>query len=579
MIYASQNRELIHDFWERLLLFRIERSSLLLLFVIFPLVFFSATTLSLLFGKSAAQFSLADEFSVMKGWHILGILTPIFLAPFLEELGWRGYGVDSLTSKFNLFYASLLFGLLWAIWHLPLFFVKGFYTYNLWHLNIAYVINYFISIIPVAILVNWTYYKNSRSILVAILAHAILNALSILFKTEQFTKCIVTLLLYGVATIVVVKDHEFFFKKPLHQMVKKELDLLRDQYRFPGATFAYVLPHGFMGSEATGLADVERKISMTPSSRMLAASIGKSFVAATILQLAKQERLKLDDPLSLWLGERPWFSRLPNHSTITLYHMLTHISGLPDHVHSPAFLEFYKRTWQNSNHAFEPESLVEFILDQSPLFNAGKGWRYSDTGYILLGLVIEKVTKKRYYQELEERFLRPLQLHATTPSDRPNLAQLAAGYTKEDNPFGLPCKSLCNSGVMAWNPAMEWTGGGLVSTSSDLARWAKLLFEGLAMKEVYLTDLLTPVPISNDQPGLYYGTGVVIKENDALGRIYGHYGIIPGYTSSIRYFPKEKVACAFQINTDVGIADYSTQLLEEMERRLSEIVLGYARRK
>ncbi len=213
MIYASRNHRLIQDFWHRLFLYRIDQSSLFIIFVAIPAAFFGGVALSLLFGKSVEQFELAKELNVMKGWQTLSLLIPVFFAPALEELGWRGYGVDSLRSNFNLFYTSMLFAFLWGLWHLPMFFVKGYYHHELWNLNIIYVINFFISMIPAAILINWIYYRNNRSIMIAILVHALFNALAVFFKAEQFTKCIITVLLCGVSAVVVFFDKAFFFAK------------------------------------------------------------------------------------------------------------------------------------------------------------------------------------------------------------------------------------------------------------------------------------------------------------------------------------------------------------------------------
>ena len=200
----------------------------------------------------------------------------------------------------------------------------------------------------------------------------------------------------------------------LNQQIKCELDRLRIQYGLPGITVAYVLPDGTIGEVASGFADLETKL-MTTQSRILAASIGKTFVAATIVALAKEGRLNLNDPLSFWLGDCSWYSRLPNHDTITLRHLLTHSSGLPDHVYTKRFRQSSSFT-VHADSPFSPESLIECILDQAPLFEAGSGWAYTDTGYILLGLVIEAVTGNSYYEELEQRFLKPLKLSMTSPS-------------------------------------------------------------------------------------------------------------------------------------------------------------------
>ena len=211
MIYASQNQILIQDFWARLLLFKISPAYLMVILLLMPCTVLLATGLSLFFGYSSDQFSITNEFSVMKGWAIFGIVIPLLLAPVIEELGWRGYGVDSLRAYFNLFTTSMLFGLLWAVWHLPAFFLKGYYQNQLWHLGIIYVVNFFVSVFVVGILMNWIYYKTGRSIPAIILFHSILNLSSIFFKTEPFTKCIVTVLLGLVSILVIVYDSNFFF--------------------------------------------------------------------------------------------------------------------------------------------------------------------------------------------------------------------------------------------------------------------------------------------------------------------------------------------------------------------------------
>lgn len=332
-------------------------------------------------------------------------------------------------------------------------------------------------------------------------------------------------------------------------MIQKELDRLRQKHNFPGATCAYVLADGSISEAAVGV---------TIKSRMLAASIGKTFVAAALISLAKED---LDAPLSRFLGERIWFTRLPNHATITLRHLLTHSSGIPDHVHSSRFLQTHFLLADD----FSPELLIEYILDQPPLFEAGRGWSYTDTGYILLGLVIEAITGEDYFEVVKRLFLKPLKLEMTSPSDRRDLPGLIQGYADPNNPFGVPVKTLDESGVMVWNPILEWTGGGLISTSRDLAVWIKLLCEGKAMHSDYLKDLFQAVTINEDTQ---YGAGLVIKKNTSLGDQWGHYGVIPGYVSSARYYPQYGLAVAFQVNTDENAAN----LINDMEQSLAEVI-------
>lgn len=351
----------------------------------------------------------------------------------------------------------------------------------------------------------------------------------------------------------------------LQDHVKNELVRLQEKHGFPGATCAYVLSDGTIGEVSCGFADQEIQEPMSPASRMLAASIGKTFVAATVLALANEVRLHLSDPLSSWLGARDWYPRLPNHETITIRHLLTHSAGIKDHVHTK---EFFRLLPSIGDH-FSYETLIECILDEPPLFEAGLGWAYTDTGYILLGLVIEEATRNTYYEELERRFLKPLKLVHTTASDKRLLPGLVSGYTPKDNPFGLPTKIIDATGALLYNPAIEWTGGGVISTSRNLAMWAKLLYEGHAMHSEYLNELFQSVPISEDASKGRYGAGVAIIPNTPLGEKWGHLGNIPGYISSMRYYPMYKIAIAFQVNTDVDAA----KMMSDLEETLSQCFL------
>ena len=353
---------------------------------------------------------------------------------------------------------------------------------------------------------------------------------------------------------------------PLAERFQAELEALHAELEFPGATAAYVLPDGTTGVAAAGLSDVENATPMTVHSRMLAASIGKTFVGAAVLALAQEGKLGLDDAVSEWLGDRPWYPRLPNGDRITVRHLLTHTSGLHDHVYAQAFAQALAERWQEPGNPFPPEALVEFILDKEPLNAPGEGFHYSDTGYILLGLIIEKAGGRTFYEEVEERFLEPLNLDQTTPSNQRELEGLASAYIAADNPLGLPVKTTTAPGVMAWNPAMEWTGGGFVSTPRDLARWAKALYEGDAMPGDYLGELFNTVPVV---PGeVSYGAAVAVYEDTPLGPTYGHGGGIPGYTSSMRYFPEYRFAVAYQVNTDINRDAFA----EMIEKRLATLV-------
>lgn len=353
---------------------------------------------------------------------------------------------------------------------------------------------------------------------------------------------------------------------------QRVLDEYRLQHDSPGATAAFALADGTVGVAASGLADIEADLPMEPTSRMLAASIGKTFVAATLLDLESEGALGLDDPLHKFLGDRNWFDQLPNHAEISLRHLLTHSSGLPDHIYSEAFAAAMDATWRTRESPLPPDELVSFILDEEPLFPAGQGWSYTDTGYILLGFVIEEVTGGDYYDEVVQRFLEPLGLADTIPSDDRDIPGLVPGYMAEDNPFGFPPRSIGPDGRMLWHPGLEWTGGGFASTSRDLAVWGRALFSGRAMDADYLETMLTGVPMNSDDGSARYGTAVVIDESASYGIRYGHGGWIPGYVSSLRHYPAAGVTISFQINTDIGLM--GGPVLGEIEEGLARAVMG-----
>jgi D-alanyl-D-alanine carboxypeptidase len=256
------------------------------------------------------------------------------------------------------------------------------------------------------------------------------------------------------------------------------LEAMVEEEGLPGAVAAFILPDGRVGAASSGMADREAELVMSPETRFLAGSVGKTFVAATVLSLVQEGAIELDVAVSQYLGHEPWYPELPNGPAITVRHLLTHSSGLPDHVYDPEFGPALM-SQESAAPYLLPRELVGFVLDDEPLFPAGRGWAYSDTGYVLLGLIIEGVTGRGYADVLKTRILDPLELVRTEAQKRA-MPRLAAGYLAPDNPFGLPEKIL-QDGALLLDPWTEYTGGGLISNPQDLVRWAKALYEEEAM--------------------------------------------------------------------------------------------------
>ncbi len=345
-----------------------------------------------------------------------------------------------------------------------------------------------------------------------------------------------------------------------------ELRNVHETSTFPGATAAFALPDGRTGAVAVGVSDREQQTPMTKDHRMLSGSIGKTFVAATALQLIQEGKLELDAKVSSLLGHNDWYAQVPNAETMTVRQLLNHSSGVPDHVYTEAYAEAVStERAANPELSFPPERQVSFVLGMDPLFPAGESYQYTDTGYILLGLVIEKAGAQAYYETLGERFLEPLGLQLTSPSNTRDLPGLAAGYLDPEHPFGLPEKT-ATDGVMAFNPGSEWTGGGLATNSQDLVRWAKALYEG-ELLDAATQELLFGINVARDESQeRFYGAGVYTYASE-LGHVVGHGGWFPGWRSQLIYLPEHDIAVAVQMNTDVDVDPYTAA------ERLAQVVL------
>lgn len=337
--------------------------------------------------------------------------------------------------------------------------------------------------------------------------------------------------------------------KPDEAAIRAKLQAKLDEWhksgKFAGATLGVCLADGNCFSLAVGFSDLEAKRKMKPADIMAAGSVGKTFAAAVALQLVKEGKINLDDRVEKYLGAEKWFARLPNARDITVRQLMNHTSGLVRYEFKE---QFTKDLTANPDKVWRPEELVAYLLDEKAPFEAGRGWDYSDTNYIVLGMIIEKVTGKKYYDEAVRRILKPLKFERTFPQDRREIKGLIQGYAGADNPFGGK-DAVLENGRFIINPQFEWTGGGMVSNAEDLARWAKLMYEGKAFDAALLTEMLAGVPAKLGRDAKY-GLGVIIRPTPA-GLTYGHSGFFPGYMTDMMYFPEAKIAVAVQVNSSV----------------------------
>lgn len=337
---------------------------------------------------------------------------------------------------------------------------------------------------------------------------------------------------------------------PVEAQLQAKLDSLKAAAPFPGMTAGIALPDGRTIALATGQSDTTRDTPMAPRARMMAGSTGKTFFAALAVHLAREGRLDLDAPIARWLGSEPWFDSLPNARQITVRQLLNHTSGLVRYELNPAFLADLTRAPMRR---FTPVEELRYLFGSQAAFQAGQGWDYSDTNYIVLAMILERILGASAYGEIDRRFIRPGNLRNTIPQDTACIQGLVQGYGGPQNPFGGFDAMVDDAGCFRINPQFEWGGGGWVSSSEDLARWLKSYYEGLASDTALRNQVVNGVPAPMLGQNVQYGLGVIIR-NTPHGLSWGHSGFFPGYITEVRYWPEHRMAVAFMVNTSHGRA-------------------------
>ena len=209
-------------------------------------------------------------------------------------------------------------------------------------------------------------------------------------------------LLVPVAAVLIAVP--FFAQQPEVPLVSTRRAALQAKFEelhragsFPGGTAGFALADGSSFGIAAGVSDRTTKAPMKPTDRLLLGSVGKTYVSAVALQLVHEGRIGLDDRIAKSLGAEPWFARVPNAAAITVRQLMNHTSGLVRYQLNPKFTADLSA---NPDKVWTPAERIAYLLDSKPPFAAGQGWEYSDTNYIVLGLIIERTGSAPYYEQL-----------------------------------------------------------------------------------------------------------------------------------------------------------------------------------
>ena len=177
---------------------------------VFALIVICSILLSLAFGQSLDQFAFSEDFN-FTGVGIAGALFTIIIASILEEIGWKGYCEDSIGNYMNWFWESVIFGAIWSFWHFPLIFISGTYQASLM-VNPLFVINFFVSAIPMGFIITWVYLASDRSILACIIFHLFVNFMQEKIAMTPETKCVETIVVFIATAIIVFTNKDMFFE-------------------------------------------------------------------------------------------------------------------------------------------------------------------------------------------------------------------------------------------------------------------------------------------------------------------------------------------------------------------------------
>jgi D-alanyl-D-alanine carboxypeptidase len=302
-----------------------------------------------------------------------------------------------------------------------------------------------------------------------------------------------------------------------------------DQRRIPGVALVIVKNGKPIKTAAYGLANLELNVPVKPETVFEIGSITKQFTAAGILLLAQEGKLSVDDKIGARLANIPdaW-------TNVTIRHLLTHTSGIKSYTGLDGF-QLTKRLTQSQ--------FIRAIGRQPMEFAPGQSWKYCNTGFSLLGYIIENVSGKNYWDFMSERIFQPLGMNATT-NRLPGLIipNRASGY-EQTNQVHIN---------RDYDLTEVFSAGAIASTVDDLAKWNASLDGETILTATSKEQMWTPAKLDDDKP-TKYGFGWYVDKVEGHMNI-GHGGSTSGFSATIQRFPDDKLAIIILTNTDESVA-------------------------
>jgi len=322
------------------------------------------------------------------------------------------------------------------------------------------------------------------------------------------------------------------FPSLIHKQLDSALDTIMKNADIPGAIVGVWVPGRGSWVATRGVADITTRKPVAPEDLVRIGSITKTFVATVVLQLVDEKVIGLDDPLAKYV------TTVPGAGQITIRQLLNHTSGLFDFLDDESF---ERAILANPGRKWTPAELVGLSASHPLYFAPGTGWHYSNTGYILLGMIVESVTGDRLASEVDRRIIKPLGLTNTFfPNNADVAGPILTGYELVNGNLEK---------VPRFDPSIGWASSAMVSNLADMKIWARALAEGTLLSAQSQAERLKTIITGQDSP--QYGLGI-LRNTDYTHDLLGHDGNAFGFTCASLYMPAEDSTVIVFLNRGVG---------------------------
>jgi D-alanyl-D-alanine carboxypeptidase len=311
--------------------------------------------------------------------------------------------------------------------------------------------------------------------------------------------------------------------------LKPLLEAKMQQLHTPGAIVYVDDPGQGTWTTTLGTSDLATRAPMNVNSYMHVGSITKTFTATVILQLAEEGKLRLDDPVSKYQPE------VPNGANITLRELLNMTSGIFDFIEDKGF---FQQLAANPTRVWNLKDVLAVAFKHPPNSAPGKEYYYSNTNYILLGMIIEQITHQPVEEVFQQRIFTPLGMSGSSLPPR------TSSVIPDPHPHGYTYLPDLHDATN-WTLSYAWTAGAAISTLHDLRIWARALATGQLLSATMQKERLTWVATGTSPTAIKYGLGIY----EIVGFL-GHDGAIPGFQSFMGYQPQKGATIVVLTNLD-----------------------------